>query len=262
MTTRTRRGDRDTTEQQTRHGAPIRIVALAKTFGSSRGDGIAAVDHVDLDIPSGSALALTGPSGSGKSTLLHLIGAIEAADAGTITVGDTEVTALSAGKLAAYRRTVGFVFQRYHLLPALTALDNVIAPVLPLRVDFDKRARARDLLAMVGLAGREDDLPSRMSGGQQQRVAIARALVNDPAVILADEPTGNLDTRTGAEIVDLLLELRRERGTTLLLATHDLTLASRCDTVVRLRDGQVTDVQDLTSGSTNSETLAGINRLR
>ena len=262
MTTSTRRSNREAAQEtEHRHGAPIRTAALAKTFGSSRGDGIAAVDHVDLDIPSGSAFALTGPSGSGKSTLLHLIGAIEAADSGTITVGDTEVTALSAGKLAAYRRTMGFVFQRYHLLPALTALDNVLAPVLPLKVDFDKHARARDLLAMVGLAGREDDLPSRMSGGQQQRVAIARALVNDPAVILADEPTGNLDTRTGAEIVDLLLELRRERGTTLLLATHDLTLASRCDTVVRLRDGQVTDVQDLTSGSTNAETLAGINRL-
>ncbi len=262
MTTRTRRSERDSTHgSQVRHGAPIRVDDLVKTFGSHHGDGIAAVDHVDLDISAGSAVALTGPSGSGKSTLLHLIGAIEAADSGTITVGETEVTSLAAGKLAAYRRTVGFVFQRYHLLPALTALDNVLAPVLPLKVDFDKHARARDLLAMVGLSGREDDLPSRMSGGQQQRVAIARALINDPALILADEPTGNLDTKTGTEIVDLLLELRRERGTTLLLATHDLTLASRCDTVVRLRDGQVSDVQDLTGGFTSAETLAGINRL-
>lgn len=271
MTTRTGRhdshihateGSEATADSDERHGSGVRVDALTKAFGTGRGETITAVDDVTLEITPGAAVALTGPSGSGKSTLLHLIGAIEAADSGTITVGETEVTALRAGKLAAYRRTVGFVFQRYHLLPALTALDNVLAPVLPFRVQFDKQARARDLLAMVGLEGREDDLPSRMSGGQQQRVAIARAMINDPAVILADEPTGNLDTRTGAEIVDLLLQLRRERGTTLILATHDLTLASRCDTVVRLRDGQVTEVQDLTGGTTNDETLAEINRLR
>lgn len=249
-------------DSESRHGSGIRVAGLTKTFATGRGEAITAVDAVDLELAAGAAVALTGPSGSGKSTLLHLIGAIESADAGQVIVGDTEVTALRAGKLAAYRRTVGFVFQRYHLLPALTALDNVLAPVLPFRVAFDKQARARDLLAMVGLQGRENDLPSRMSGGQQQRVAIARALINDPAVILADEPTGNLDSRTGAEIVDLLLQLRRERGTTLVLATHDLTLASRCDTVVRLRDGQVVEVQELGAVANSDETLAEINRLR
>jgi putative ABC transport system ATP-binding protein len=246
---------------QRRHGAPVRTRDLVKTFDAAAGNVVPAVDHVDLDLDAGSAVALTGPSGSGKSTLLHLIGAIEKADSGSITVGETEVTALPGGKLAAYRRTVGFVFQRYHLLPALTALDNVLAPVLPLNVDFDKEARARDLLAMVGLAGREHDVPSHLSGGQQQRVAIARALIHDPAVILADEPTGNLDSRTGEEIVDLLLALRAERGTTLLLATHDLTLASRCDTVVRLRDGQVIEVQQVAGDRSTAQTLESIERL-
>src|SRR5665647_92867 len=247
---------------QYRHGTPVRTAGLVKTFDTGRGDGITAVDHVDLDIAAGQAIALTGPSGSGKSTLLHLIGAIEKADSGRITVGETDVTNIPTTGLAAYRRTVGFIFQRYHLLPALTALDNVLAPVLPLRVDFDKHARAHDLLAMVGLTGREDDLPSRLSGGQQQRVAIARALINDPAVILADEPTGNLDSRTGSEIVDLLLQLRQERGTTLLLATHDLAFAARCDIVIRLRDGQIIESHELTNGAARDQTLNEINQLR
>src|SRR5665811_1844269 len=125
---------------QYRHGTPVRAAGLVKTFDTGRGDGITAVDHVDLDIAAGQAIALTGPSGSGKSTLLHLIGAIEKADSGRITVGETDVTNIPTIGLAAYRRTVGFIFQRYHLLPALTALDNVLAPVLPLRVDFDKHA--------------------------------------------------------------------------------------------------------------------------
>jgi putative ABC transport system ATP-binding protein len=138
-----------------------------------------------------------------------------------------------------YRRGVGFVFQRFHLLPALTACDNVAAPVLPFRTGYDKRARARDLLGAVGLAGREDDLPSRLSGGQQQRVAIARALVGDPRLLLADEPTGNLDSATGAEVLDLLFILHRDRGLTLILATHDPAVAARCDRVVQLQDGAV-----------------------
>jgi putative ABC transport system ATP-binding protein len=148
---------------------------------------------------------------------------------------------------------VGFVFQRYNLLPALTVLDNVMAPVLPYRVEFDKEARARDLLASMGLQGREDALPSRLSGGEQQRVAIARALITDPPLVLADEPTGNLDTRTGAGIIDLLLDLRARAGVTVLIATHDPRVASRCDRVVGLSDGRVVsdvyadDVEDLAS---------------
>ena len=153
-----------------------------------------------------------------------------------MTVGGRSLGLLSRRELAAHRRRIGFVFQRFNLLPALTVVDNVMAPVLPYRVPFDKRARAYALLAAVGLEGRETSLPSRLSGGQQQRVAIARALINEPPIVLADEPTGNLDSRTGAGIVDLLLDLRAERGMTVVLATHDTQVAARCDRVVRLLD--------------------------
>jgi putative ABC transport system ATP-binding protein len=140
-----------------------------------------------------------------------------------------------------YRREVGFVFQRFNLLPALTVMDNVLAPVLPLRVRFDRVERARGLIAAVGLAGREGSLPSRLSGGQQQRVAIARALINQPALVLADEPTGNLDSKTGAEIMDLLLELRAAQGVTIVVATHDPAVAARCDRTLHLRDGRLVE---------------------
>jgi putative ABC transport system ATP-binding protein len=143
---------------------------------------------------------------------------------------------------------VGFVFQRYNLLPALTALDNVIAPVLPYRTGWNKRDRARELLAAVGLAGREQSLPSRMSGGEQQRVAVARALVNSPSLLLADEPTGNLDSANAAEILALVARLRKERGMTVLLASHDLQVAARTERLIRLRDGAVTDDIDLPEG--------------
>ncbi|OFE15181.1 ABC transporter [Humibacillus sp. DSM 29435] len=185
-------------------------------------------------------IAVTGPSGSGKSTLLHLIGAIDRPDAGTITVDDTEVTTLTRGALARYRRGIGFVFQRYNLLPALTALDNVTAAVLPYPTDFDKKTRAAALLAQVGLAGRENSLPSRLSGGQQQRVAIARALIGRPRLILADEPTGNLDSHTGAEILALLLGLRDTEGVTIMIATHDPTIAAQADHTIHITDGQIT----------------------
>lgn len=200
---------------------------------------VVAADHVSLEIPGGTSTALTGPSGSGKSTLLHLVGALDSADAGAITVGGRLITELSRKQLPGYRRTIGIVFQRFNLLPSLTVLDNVMAPLMPRKTDFDVAARARQLLDAVGLSGRENTLATRLSGGQQQRVAIARALINDPQLILADEPTGNLDSVVGAEIANLLLDLVASRGATLLMATHDDALAARCDRLVRIRDGRV-----------------------
>ena len=226
-------------------GSTVELDGVTKRYTLDEGAELTAADGVSLAVEPGALVALTGPSGSGKSTLLHLIGGVNRADSGTIRVDDREVTALSGDALAAHRRHVGFVFQRFNLLGALTARDNVLAPVVPFSVDFDKAARADELLDAVGLAGRERSLPSRMSGGQQQRVAIARALVWNPGLLLGDEPTGNLDSRTGAAILDLLVELRAERGTTILLATHDPVVASRCDRLVRLQDGHVTDDVDL-----------------
>ncbi|MFJ9907488.1 ABC transporter ATP-binding protein [Streptomyces sp. NPDC101152] len=197
---------------------------------------LVALDAVDLRIESGAAVALTGPSGSGKSTVLHLLGGMDRPTEGTVDVDGEELT---ARRLDAHRRSVGFVFQRFHLLPALTVLDNVLAPVLPRRVDFDRQERATELLEAVGLAERANALPSELSGGQQQRVAIARALINRPGLLLADEPTGNLDSTTGREIVELLLSLRERYGTTMLVATHDVEVAANCDRIVRLLDGRI-----------------------
>jgi putative ABC transport system ATP-binding protein len=220
-----------------------------------------AADDVSLTLAPGALVALTGASGSGKSTLLHLVGAIERPDSGTITSGGTEVTALHGAALAAYRRTVGFVFQRYNLLPALTVLDNVIAPVLPYRTGWDKLERGRQLLGAVGLGGRERSLPSRMSGGEQQRVAIARALINTPRLLLADEPTGNLDSHTAAGILDLLTTLRREHQMTVVIATHDPQIAARCGRLVRLRDGAAIDDIEITAGYPVEETIRRVGQL-
>jgi putative ABC transport system ATP-binding protein len=238
----------------------IALSGVARRFRIDAEQSITALDGVSLEIVDGSAVALQGPSGSGKSTLLHVIGALDRPDEGTVTVGGVQLGGLSRRELAAHRRRVGFVFQRFNLLPALTVVDNAMAPVLPYRVAFDKETRARELLAAVGLDGRETSLPSRLSGGQQQRVAIARALINDPAIVLADEPTGNLDSRTGAEIVDLLLDLRAERGMTVVLATHDSQVAARCDRVVRLLDGRVSDDVDLRAAADVEATLGRLGR--
>jgi putative ABC transport system ATP-binding protein len=234
---------------------------VSKRYGIGKDQQVTAADKVSLTVGQGESVALTGASGSGKSTLLHLIGAIERPDSGTVTANGTAVTALRGGSLAAYRRTVGFVFQRYHLLPALTALDNVVAPLLPYRTSWSKRDRGRQLLAAVGLAGREQSLPSRMSGGEQQRVAIARALVNSPSLLLADEPTGNLDSRNAAEILELLAGLRQQRGMTIILATHDPQIAARCDRLIRLRDGAVVDDIDLDGGYPAEETIRRVGQL-
>ncbi|MEV0153648.1 ABC transporter ATP-binding protein [Micromonospora sp. NPDC050686] len=242
-------------------GSAVRVAGLVRQFRSGA-ERLTAVDEVSLEIAPGSVVALTGPSGSGKSTLLHLIGAIEQADRGTVTVDDVEVTALRRGALARYRQGIGFVFQRYHLLPALTVLDNVIAPVLPRRGRTDHATRARELLAAVGLADRERALPAQLSGGQQQRVAIARALMGAPRLLLADEPTGNLDSTTGAQILDLLLDLRDRHGMTILLATHERAIAARCDRLIRLADGRIVEDADLTAGEDPADTYERVARLR
>jgi len=241
-------------------GAKVDIEALAKRYATD-GGVVVALAGISLTVASGELIALMGPSGSGKSTLLHLVGAMDAADEGSVIVGEYEVTKLSRREQPAYRRQIGFVFQRFHLLPALTALDNVAAPLLPYRTDFDKHSRAAELLCAVGLGGREDALPSELSGGQQQRVAIARALINNPILLLADEPTGNLDSHTGAEIMELLVELRRQRGMTVIVATHDDVVASSCERVVRLRDGDIVDELDVPGEVDADDVLERIGRL-
>ncbi|HEX5595852.1 MAG TPA: ABC transporter ATP-binding protein [Micromonosporaceae bacterium] len=219
-------------------GAPIRMDGLHKSFGTGE-TRITAVNDLSLDIEPGAVVALCGPSGSGKSTLLHLLAGIERPDSGQLEVAGVDLTRASRRQLLQHRRRVGLVFQRFHLLPAMSALDNVIAPVIPVRVPFDKVKRARELLAAVGLAGRESAAPSQLSGGQQQRVAIARALIASPALILADEPTGSLDSTTGAEILSLLRSVSAERSTTMVIATHDQAVAESCDYIITMRDGRL-----------------------
>jgi putative ABC transport system ATP-binding protein len=242
-------------------GSSIELRGISKHYGVSKDQQILAAADVSLVIEAGSFVALTGASGSGKSTLLHLMGAIERPDSGTIISGQTEVTGLHGAALAAYRRTVGFVFQRYNLLPALTALDNVIAPLLPYRTSWSKRDRGRELLTAVGLEGREQSLPARMSGGEQQRVAIARALVNTPSLLLADEPTGNLDSQNAAEILGLLARLRSQHQMTIVLATHDPQIAARSDRLIRLHDGAVVDDIDLTEGYPAEQMIRQVGQL-
>ncbi|MBI5773938.1 MAG: ABC transporter ATP-binding protein [Verrucomicrobia bacterium] len=196
---------------------------------------------VNLTVQRGEFLALRGASGAGKSTLLHLLGGLDSPTRGEIWCGGKNLADFSNGALAAFRNAqVGFVFQAYHLLPELDALENVCVPARLARMDAAKAAsRARELLARVGLAERLEHRPFELSGGEQQRVAIARALINDPPLILADEPTGNLDSHTGEEIIELLCRLRAERQSTLIIATHDAKVAARAERVVELVDGQI-----------------------
>jgi putative ABC transport system ATP-binding protein len=239
----------------------LELRGVSKRYGTGQGAQVTAADDVTFTVEAGAFVALTGASGSGKSTLLHMIGAIERPDSGTIIANGTDVTALHGAAQADYRRTVGFVFQRYNLLPALTAVDNVLAPVLPYRTSWDKHDRARQLLEAVGLAGRERSLPARMSGGEQQRIAIARALINTPALLLADEPTGNLDSANATAILDLLTRLRAEHHMTILLASHDPQIAARAERLIRLRDGAVIDDIQLTSDRPVQDVIRHISQL-
>ena len=196
-----------------------------------------------LQLPANQITAITGPSGSGKSTLMNIIGCLDSPTSGTFILDGCDVSDLSDIELSRLRNHfVGFVFQTFNLLPRATALNNVEVPLIYAGVRAgERRRRATGVLERVGLADRMHHRPSELSGGQRQRVAIARALVNEPSVVLADEPTGNLDRETGAMVMDLLFDLQREHNTTLVLVTHDEILASRCDRSIHMVDGQLKD---------------------
>jgi len=216
----------------------ISVRALSMRLASG-GREVHVLTDVSLDVPAGQFLAIAGPSGSGKSTLLGLIAGLDQPTAGQIEVAGVDVTALDEDGLARFRRDhVGYVFQSFHLLPTLTAQENVAVP-LELAGDADAAARGAALLAEVGLAARAHHYPVQLSGGEQQRVAVARAMARRPALLLADEPTGNLDSATGKQIIELLVGMNRRLGSTLVLVTHDAALAAHADRVVTLRDGRI-----------------------
>jgi len=220
----------------------LAAIGLQKTyFMGSR--TLQVLRGVNLEIARGDFVALRGASGTGKSTLLHLIGGLDTPNDGEIIFRGQKLSAFSSGDLTVFRnRRVGFVFQAYHLLPELTALENVCLPARIARISAEKAEKgARELLERVGLNRREDHRPAELSGGEQQRVAIARALINEPEVLLADEPTGNLDSKTGSEIIELLKSLRVEKQTTLVIATHDEKVAAHAQRVIELVDGRIID---------------------
>lgn len=222
----------------------IRAIALARRYQMGK-TYVDALRGVDLEVTPGEFVALVGPSGSGKSTLLHLIGGLVRPTGGEVWVNGMELGRSSDRELVLYRRdTLGFVFQSFNLLPIKTAWENVAVPLMLAGAPPERRrARAMTLLEQLGLDHRANHRPAELSGGEQQRVAIARALANHPRLILADEPTGNLDSRTGGEIMALLRRLVRDEGLTLLLVTHDMSVARHADRIVHLRDGAVQFVE-------------------
>lgn len=213
------------------------VESLCKDFPTRSGP-LVVLRNISLTLTRGDAVVVTGPSGSGKSTLLNILGTLEPPTSGRVTIGGTDPFALSQAELARFRnRHVGFVFQDHHLLPQCSALENVLIPTLAVRRDDDDAGRARSLLDRVGLADRADHRPAELSGGQKQRVALARALINRPTLLLADEPTGNLDGKTAGSVAALLSDLHRDHDTTLIVATHSRVLAERFDERYELVDG-------------------------
>lgn len=218
----------------------LRIENLCKTYGKGENE-VRALDNVSFTVPKGQMTAVVGPSGSGKSTLLHIIGGVDRPTSGKVWLDGQDVFAQNAKNLAVFRRRqVGLIYQFYNLIPVLNAEENI---TLPLIMDGRKpdKAQLEKLLDMLGLRERRDHLPSQLSGGQQQRVSIGRALFTSPGVILADEPTGNLDSRSSAEIIDLLRRSNREMNQTMLIITHDENIALKCDRIITISDGRITD---------------------
>ncbi|ACV09517.1 ABC transporter ATP-binding protein [Jonesia denitrificans] len=245
------------------HSSQIAVSArgLTKHYGHG-GSVVKALDGVDIDFSAGQFTAIMGPSGSGKSTLMHLLAGLDSASSGHAYLGDTEVTALNDDQLTMLRRDrVGFVFQSFNLLPMFTAEANIFLPLTLAnkKITADDRAWLHQLAETLGLSDRLDHRPSELSGGQQQRVAIARALITKPDVIFADEPTGNLDSRSGAEVLSFLRTSVRELGRTIIMVTHDPGAAAYADRVVLLADGQIAgDIHEPTPESV----LAGLDALR
>jgi putative ABC transport system ATP-binding protein len=217
----------------------LEVSNLTKTIASST-HRVEILRGIDLVVPRGQYVAILGPSGSGKSTLLGLLAGLDSPTTGRIAIDGVEIAGLGEDELAVVRgRKIGFVFQSYHLIPTLTAEENVLLPAELLGDGSGGLARARDLLEAVGLGERGHHYPVQLSGGEQQRVALARAFMTRPPLLLADEPTGNLDTANGRHVLELLLQLNREQGTTLLLVTHDQELAANADRRILLRDGRI-----------------------
>ncbi len=216
----------------------LNVQRLTKTFPTPHGP-LTVLGDVSFSLGAGESLAVVGPSGSGKTTLLGLAAGLDRPTSGTVSLAGREIGGLNEDQRAAVRgEAVGFVFQNFQLVPTLTALENVLVP-LELRGERGGETSARELLARVGLGEREDHYPTQLSGGEQQRVALARAFINRPKILFCDEPTGNLDTTTAQAMADLIFEVNRERGATLVLVTHDLELARRCGRIIRLRGGAV-----------------------
>ncbi len=226
----------------------IELRGVSKTV-SSGGHPLTILHPLDLHVPDGQCLAIIGPSGSGKSTLLGLIAGLDSPSTGRISIAGHDITALGEDALAQLRgEKIGFVFQFFHLVPSLTAIENIQVPMEIAR-RRDARARAQALLDEVGLHDRGHHYPAQLSGGEQQRIAIARALANDPPLVLADEPTGNLDSSNGRHILDLLLQVKQTRGVTLVMVTHDPSVAAIADAQLVLRDGRPVDAETTATGS-------------
>lgn len=218
---------------------PIVELKMVTKLYQRGNEQVRALDGISLTVKEGDFLAVVGPSGSGKTTLLNLIGCVDKATSGIIQIKGKETSKLSEKQLTEIRkRTVGIVFQQFFLIPTLTALENVLIPTLFLKENGDKTKRATELLDLVGLSKRTNHLPSQLSGGEMQRVAIARALINNPSILLADEPTGNLDSKQAQKIIDILKELN-SKGRTIIMVTHNLELAKNCHNLVPLRDGAI-----------------------
>jgi len=220
----------------------IQIRNMTKVFHLGGGNDVHALRGVSLDIYPGEMVAIMGPSGSGKSTLMNMIGCLDSPTSGEYHLDGLQVSSLVDDELAMARnQKIGFIFQKYNLLPRANAIENVELPMRYSENTDDMTGRAKEMLKLVGLEERMNHKPNELSGGQQQRVAVARALVNHPAIILADEPTGNLDSVAGQEVMDLLLKLNREKGTTIVIVTHDPGVASQAQRIIRLFDGKIVE---------------------